>query len=74
MDTGLDNNDLRISHFSLQLHFKWTWNVVEKSDNLSVNFAPAAAKLIIVDSLYRSWIGYCKTLIVLNLEQYNSLL
>jgi hypothetical protein len=29
---------------------------VEKSDNLSVNFAPAAAKLIIVDShFYRSW-------------------
>jgi hypothetical protein len=39
-----------VFHTFLQLIFKWTWNVVEKSDNLSVNFAPAAAKLIIVDS------------------------
>jgi hypothetical protein len=50
MDTGLDNNIYVFHTFLSSLHFKWTWNVVEKSDNLSVNFAPAAAKLIIVDS------------------------
>jgi hypothetical protein len=34
-------------HFSLNLFSNGTWNVVEKNDNLSVNFAPAAAKLIV---------------------------
>jgi hypothetical protein len=46
---------------------------VEKNDNLSVNFAPAAAKLIIVDShFYRSWTSFWgieATLLVLNLER-----
>jgi hypothetical protein len=39
MDTGLDNNDLRISHFFSNIG---PGMLCGKSDNLSVNFAPAA--------------------------------
>ena len=51
MDTGLDKNDLRISHFFSPAYFQMGPGVLwKKNNNVSVNFAPAAAKLIIVDS------------------------
>ena len=49
MDSGFDKNGERISHFFspayLQLGPGMLW---KKSDNLSVNFSPATARLIIV--------------------------
>jgi hypothetical protein len=49
LDTGLDKNDLKISHFFSPAYFQLGPGMLwKKSDNLSVNFAPAAAKAIIV--------------------------
>lgn len=49
MDTGLDKNDVRISHFFSPAYFQFGPGMLwKKSNNLSVNFAPAAAKLIVV--------------------------
>ena len=49
MDTGFDKNDLRISHFFSPAYFQLGPGMLwKKSNNLSVNFAPAAAKLIVV--------------------------
>ena len=50
MDTGLDKNMTKISHFFSPAYFQlgpgiW-W---KKSDNLSINFSPATARLILVD-------------------------
>ena len=49
MDTGLDKNSVKISHFFSPAYFQlgpgFLW---KKNDNLSVNFSPAAAKLIVV--------------------------
>lgn len=49
MDTGLDKNDLRISHFFSPAYFQMGPGMLwKKNNNVSVNFAPAAAKLILV--------------------------
>lgn len=49
MDTGLDKNDQKISHFFSPAYFQFGPGMLwKKNDNLSVNFSPAAAKLIIV--------------------------
>lgn len=49
MDAGLDKNDMRISHFFSPAYFQFGPGMLyKKDDNLSVNFAPAAAKLIVV--------------------------
>jgi hypothetical protein len=49
MDAGLDKNDVRISHFFSPAYFQFGPGMLyKKGDNLSVNFAPAAAKLIVV--------------------------
>ncbi len=49
MDTGLDKNDAKISHFFSPAYFQFGPGFLwKKSNNLSVNFAPAAGKLIMV--------------------------
>ncbi|MDO8316453.1 MAG: DUF3078 domain-containing protein [Flavobacterium sp.] len=49
MDTGLDKNDDKISHFFSPAYFQLGPGMLwKKSDNLSVNFSPATAKLIVV--------------------------
>lgn len=49
MDTGLDKNDGKISHFFSPAYFQLGPGMLwKKSNNLSVNFSPATAKLIIV--------------------------
>ena len=49
MDTGSDKNDLKISHFFSPAYFQFGPGFLwKKNDNLSVNFSPAAAKLIVV--------------------------
>jgi hypothetical protein len=49
LDTGLDKNDERISHFFSPAYFQFGPGMLwKKSNNLSVNFAPAAAKAIFV--------------------------
>jgi hypothetical protein len=51
LDTGLDKNDLRISHFFSPAYFQMGPGMLwKKNNNVSVNFAPAAAKLIMVHS------------------------
>ena len=49
MDTGVDKDNLKISHFFSPAYFQlgpgFLW---KKDDNLSVNIAPAAGKLILV--------------------------
>ncbi|SHM53789.1 DUF3078 domain-containing protein [Flavobacterium xanthum] len=49
MDTGLDKNMTKISHFFSPAYFQLGPGMLwKKNDNLSVNFSPATAKLIIV--------------------------
>lgn len=49
MDIGLDKNDEKISHFFSPAYFQLGPGMLwKKSNNLSVNFSPATAKLIIV--------------------------
>lgn len=49
LDTGLDKNDVKISHFFSPAYFQFGPGFLWKKDNnLSVNFAPAAGKLILV--------------------------
>lgn len=49
MDTGLDKNDVKISHLFSPAYFQFGPGFLWKKDNnTSVNFAPAAGKLIIV--------------------------
>lgn len=49
MDTGLDKNDEKISHFFSPAYFQLGPGMLwKKSNNLSVNFSPATSKLIIV--------------------------
>ena len=49
MDTGLDKNDEKISHFFYPAYFQLGPGMLwKKSNNLSVNFSPATSKLIIV--------------------------
>lgn len=49
MDTGLNKNDDKISHFFSPAYFQLGPGMLwKKSNNLSVNFSPATAKLIIV--------------------------
>jgi hypothetical protein len=49
MDTGLNNNDEKISHLFSPAYFQLGPGMLwKKSNNLSVNFSPATAKLIIV--------------------------
>jgi hypothetical protein len=49
MDTGLDKNNVKISHFFSPAYFQFGPGFLWKKDNnLSVNFSPAAGKLILV--------------------------
>jgi hypothetical protein len=49
MDTGVDKNDMKISHFFSPAYFQLGPGLLwKKDDNLSVNFSPAAGKLILV--------------------------
>lgn len=49
LDTGFDKNNMKISHFFSPAYFQFGPGMLwKKSNNLSVNFAPAAAKLIVV--------------------------
>ncbi|WP_413999683.1 DUF3078 domain-containing protein [Flavobacterium sp. W1B] len=49
MDSGLDKNNQIISHFFSPAYFQFGPGMLwKKNDNLSVNFSPAAAKLILV--------------------------
>lgn len=49
MDTGLDKNNLKISHFFSPAYFQFGPGMLwKKDDNLSINIAPAAGKLIFV--------------------------
>ena len=49
MDTGLNNNDEKISHFFSPAYFQLGPGMLwKKSNNLSVNFSPATAKLVVV--------------------------
>lgn len=51
LDTGLDKDGTRISHFFSPAYFQVGPGMLwKKNDNLSVNFAPAAAKAIFVHS------------------------
>jgi hypothetical protein len=62
MDTGLDKKMTCVFHTSFPLLIsKWDRVCCGKNDNLSVNFAPTAAKLIVVDVFYRP----CSVLLVL---------
>ena len=50
MDSGFDKNGVRISHFFSPSYFQFGPGMLwKKSNNLSVNFSPATAKLILVD-------------------------
>jgi len=49
MDTGLDKNNVKISHFFSPAYFQFGPGFLwKKNNNASVNFAPAAGKLILV--------------------------
>lgn len=49
MDSGFDKNGIRISHFFSPAYFQFGPGIWwKKSNNLSVNFSPATAKLILV--------------------------
>jgi hypothetical protein len=49
MDYGADINDLKISHFLSPAYFQFGPGMLwKKSNNLSANFSPATAKLILV--------------------------
>lgn len=49
MDTGLDKNGVKLSHFFSPAYFQFGPGMLwKKSNNLSVNFSPATAKLILV--------------------------
>jgi hypothetical protein len=49
MDAGLDKDDLKISHLFSPAYFQFGPGMLwKKSNNLSVNFSPATAKLILV--------------------------
>lgn len=49
LDTGVDKNDMKISHFFSPAYFQFGPGFLWKKDNnLSVNIAPAAGKLIVV--------------------------
>ncbi|WPR72320.1 DUF3078 domain-containing protein [Flavobacterium sp. NG2] len=52
MDTGFDKtNTIRLSHFFSPAYFQFGPGMLwKKNDNLSVNFAPATGKLILVDN------------------------
>jgi hypothetical protein len=49
MDSGFDKNGVRISHFFSPAYFQLGPGMLwKKNDNLSVNFSPATARLILV--------------------------
>ncbi|WP_326935690.1 DUF3078 domain-containing protein [Flavobacterium sp. PL11] len=49
MDTGLDKNMIKISHFFSPAYFQLGPGILwKKNDNLSVNISPATTKLIVV--------------------------
>jgi hypothetical protein len=49
MDTGLDKNGVKLSHLFSPAYFQFGPGMLwKKSNNLSVNFSPATAKLILV--------------------------
>ncbi len=51
MDTGLDKSGVRLSHFFSPAYFQFGPGMLwKKNDNVSVNFAPATAKMIFVHS------------------------
>jgi hypothetical protein len=50
MDAGLDKDDLKISQLFSPAYFQFGPGMLwKKSNNLSVNFSPATAKLIVVN-------------------------
>ncbi|TDE46733.1 DUF3078 domain-containing protein [Flavobacterium rhamnosiphilum] len=49
MDTGLDKNGVKLSHLFSPAYFQFGPGMLwKKSNNLSINFSPATAKLILV--------------------------
>lgn len=49
LDTGVDKNDMKISHFFSPAYFQFGPGFLwKKEDNVSINIAPAAGKLIVV--------------------------
>lgn len=51
MDTGLDKDAIKLSHFFSPAYFQFGPGMLwKKNDNVSVNFAPATAKMILVHS------------------------
>ena len=51
MDSGFDVNQNKISHFFSPAYFQFGPGILwKKNNNLSVNFAPTTAKLIVVDN------------------------
>ncbi|WP_317124992.1 hypothetical protein [Flavobacterium sp. RSP49] len=49
MDTGLDNEEVKLSHFFSPGYFQFGPGMLwKKSNNLSVSFSPATGKLILV--------------------------
>lgn len=51
MDTGLDKNGVKLSHFFSPAYFQFGPGMLwKKNDNVSINFAPATAKMILVHS------------------------
>ena len=53
MDVGYDKNDIEVSHFFSPAYFQVGPGMLWKKDaNLSINIAPATAKLIFVDGKY----------------------
>lgn len=51
MDTGLDKDAIKLSHFFSPAYFQFGPGMLwKKNDNVSVNFAPATAKMIFVHS------------------------
>ena len=51
MDSGFDVNQNKISHYFSPAYFQFGPGILwKKNDNLSVNFAPTTAKLIVVDN------------------------
>lgn len=51
MDAGLDKDAVRLSHFFSPAYFQFGPGMLwKKNDNVSINFAPATAKMILVHS------------------------
>ncbi|WP_310378651.1 DUF3078 domain-containing protein [Flavobacterium sp.] len=57
MDAGLDKNAVRLSHFFSPAYFQFGPGMLwKKNDNVSVNFAPATAKMILVHNHFTEFV------------------